>query len=165
MQFTLNILWVTLTKKLITCRVFKIHKWIWWDMYEWGKFSLTMTSFEVHFQGTIFEVHFEVQFWGFEVHFKVQILRYILRYKFWGTLFWGTNFEVCFEVQILRYVSRYILRYMFWGTFWGTSFEVQVSRYKFCAGLYKLVPQDIYLKAPVPSILNRFLQTRYHLKA
>ena len=58
----------------------------------------------------------------------------ILRYKFWGT--------------------------NFWGTFWGTSFEVQA-----CASLYKLVPQDIYVKAPVPSILNQFLQTRYHLKA
>ena len=37
MQFTLNILWVTLTQKIITRRVFKIHKWIWGDLYEWGK--------------------------------------------------------------------------------------------------------------------------------
>ena len=67
-------------------------------------------------------------FWGtsFEVHFKVQISRYISRYKFCGT-FQGTNFEVHFEVQISRY------------KFWGSSFKVQV--------LYKLVPQDIYLKA------------------
>ena len=38
MQFTFNILWVTLTQKIITCRVLKIHKWIWGDLYEWGKF-------------------------------------------------------------------------------------------------------------------------------
>ena len=44
MQFTFNILWVTLTQKIITCRVSKIHKWIWVDLYEWRKVSLTMTS-------------------------------------------------------------------------------------------------------------------------
>ena len=44
MQFTFNILWVTLTQKIITCRVLKIHKWIWGDLYEWGKVYLTMTS-------------------------------------------------------------------------------------------------------------------------
>ena len=41
MQFTFNILWVTLIQKIITCRVLKIHKWIhkwiWGDLYEWGK--------------------------------------------------------------------------------------------------------------------------------
>ena len=38
-QFTFNILWVTLTQKIITRRVSNIHKWIWWDIYEWGKVS------------------------------------------------------------------------------------------------------------------------------
>ena len=38
MQFTFNILWVTLTKKK-TCKVSKIHKWFWGDVYEWGKVS------------------------------------------------------------------------------------------------------------------------------
>ena len=37
-QFTFNILWVTLTQKIITHRVLKIHKWFWVDVYEWGKF-------------------------------------------------------------------------------------------------------------------------------
>ena len=44
MQFTFNILWVTLTQKIITCRASKIHKWMQGNMYEWGKVSLTMTS-------------------------------------------------------------------------------------------------------------------------
>ena len=39
MQFTFNILQVTLTQKIITCRVSKIHKWIWGDLYEWEKVS------------------------------------------------------------------------------------------------------------------------------
>ena len=34
MQFTFNILRVTLTQKIITHRVLKIHKWIWGDVYE-----------------------------------------------------------------------------------------------------------------------------------
>ena len=38
-QFTFNILQVTLTQKIITCRVLKIHKWILGDVYEWGKVS------------------------------------------------------------------------------------------------------------------------------
>ena len=38
-QFTFNILWVTLTQKIITHRVLKIHEWIWGDVYEWGKVS------------------------------------------------------------------------------------------------------------------------------
>ena len=33
-QFTFNILWVTLTKKIITHRVSKIHEWFWGDVYE-----------------------------------------------------------------------------------------------------------------------------------
>ena len=44
MQFTFNILWVTLTQKIISHRVSKIYKWMWGNMYEWGKVSLTMTS-------------------------------------------------------------------------------------------------------------------------
>ena len=43
MQFTFNILHLTLTQK-ITHGVLKIHKWIWGDLYECGKVSLTMTS-------------------------------------------------------------------------------------------------------------------------
>ena len=39
MQFTFTILWVTLTQKIITDRVSKIHKWSWGDVYEWGKVS------------------------------------------------------------------------------------------------------------------------------
>ena len=44
MQFTFNILGMTLTQKLITGRVSKIHKWIWGDMYKRKKVSLTITS-------------------------------------------------------------------------------------------------------------------------
>ena len=44
MQFTFNILWVTVIQKIITRRVSKIHKWIWGDLYEWGKVSWTMTT-------------------------------------------------------------------------------------------------------------------------
>ena len=36
-QFTFNILWVTLTQKIITHRVSTIHDWFWGDMYESGK--------------------------------------------------------------------------------------------------------------------------------
>ena len=43
-QFTFSILWVTLTQKKINCRILKIYEWIWGDMYEWRKVSLTMTS-------------------------------------------------------------------------------------------------------------------------
>ena len=25
--------------KIVTCRVLKIHEWIWQDVYEWGKVS------------------------------------------------------------------------------------------------------------------------------
>ena len=39
MQFTFNILQVTLIQKIITHRVSKIHEWIWGDLYEWGKVS------------------------------------------------------------------------------------------------------------------------------
>ena len=34
-----NILWVTLTQKVITHRLSKIHEWIWGDVYEKGKVS------------------------------------------------------------------------------------------------------------------------------
>ena len=37
-QFTFNILWVTLTQKIITHRVLTIHDWFWGDVYESGKF-------------------------------------------------------------------------------------------------------------------------------
>ena len=39
MQVTFNILRVTLTQKIITHRLLKIHKWILGDVYEWGKIS------------------------------------------------------------------------------------------------------------------------------
>ena len=38
-KFTFNILRLTLTQKIITCRVSKIHEWIWGDVYEWGSMS------------------------------------------------------------------------------------------------------------------------------
>ena len=38
MQVTFNILWVTQTQKIITCRLSKIHEWIQGDVYEGGKF-------------------------------------------------------------------------------------------------------------------------------
>ena len=38
-QFTFNILWVTLTQKIITHRVSKMHDWFWGDVYEWEKVS------------------------------------------------------------------------------------------------------------------------------
>ena len=44
MQVIINILWVTLTEKIITYRLLKIHKWIWGDLYEWGKVYTTLTS-------------------------------------------------------------------------------------------------------------------------
>ena len=44
MQVIINILWVTLTQKIITHRVLKIHKWIWGDLYEWGIVYTTLTS-------------------------------------------------------------------------------------------------------------------------
>ena len=37
MQFKFNILWVTLTQKIITHRVLTIHDWFWGDVYEWGE--------------------------------------------------------------------------------------------------------------------------------
>ena len=37
MQVIINILWVALTQKIITCRVLKIDKWFRGDVYEWGK--------------------------------------------------------------------------------------------------------------------------------
>ena len=43
-QFTFNILWVTLTQKIITHRVSKIHERFWGNVYEQGKVSETMTS-------------------------------------------------------------------------------------------------------------------------
>ena len=38
-QFTFNLLQMTQTQEIITLRVSKIHKWIWGDVYEWGKVS------------------------------------------------------------------------------------------------------------------------------
>ena len=38
-QFTFNLLQMTQTQKIITHSVSKIHKWIWGDVYEWGKLS------------------------------------------------------------------------------------------------------------------------------
>ena len=38
-QFTFNLLQMTQTQEMITCKVLKIHKWIWQDVYEWGKVS------------------------------------------------------------------------------------------------------------------------------
>ena len=38
-QFTFNILQVTLTQKIITHRLSKIHKWFCGDVYEHGKVS------------------------------------------------------------------------------------------------------------------------------
>ena len=38
-QFTFNLLWMTQTQEIITCRVSKIHKWVWGAVYEWGKVS------------------------------------------------------------------------------------------------------------------------------
>ena len=33
-QFTFNLSWMTQTQEIINCRVSKIHKWIWGDVYE-----------------------------------------------------------------------------------------------------------------------------------
>ena len=38
-QFTFNLLQMTQTQRIISCWVLKIHKWIWGDVYEWGKVS------------------------------------------------------------------------------------------------------------------------------
>ena len=43
-QFTFKILWVTLTQKIITHRVSKIHERFWGNVYEQGKVSQAMTS-------------------------------------------------------------------------------------------------------------------------
>ena len=39
LPFTFNFLQMTQSKKILTCRVLKIHEWIWQDVYEWGKVS------------------------------------------------------------------------------------------------------------------------------
>ena len=36
-QLTHNLLQMTQTQKIITCRVSKINKWIWVDVYEYAK--------------------------------------------------------------------------------------------------------------------------------
>ena len=38
-QFTFNLLSITQTWEIITCRFLKIHEWIQGDVYEWGKVS------------------------------------------------------------------------------------------------------------------------------
>ena len=38
-QFILNFLWMTQTQEIITCRVLKIHKLTWGDVYDWEKVS------------------------------------------------------------------------------------------------------------------------------
>ena len=38
-QFAFNHLQMTQTQEIITHRVSKIHKWIFRDVYEWGKVS------------------------------------------------------------------------------------------------------------------------------
>ena len=43
-QFTFNFLQMIQTKKIINCRVLKIHKWKQEDVYEWGKVIEGMTS-------------------------------------------------------------------------------------------------------------------------
>ena len=37
MQFIFNLLRMTLTQKVIACRVLKIHKWVQRNVYEWRK--------------------------------------------------------------------------------------------------------------------------------
>ena len=48
-KFTFNILWVTLTQKIITRRVLKIHDWIWGDVYEWRKVSINYDKWQIKF--------------------------------------------------------------------------------------------------------------------
>ena len=59
MQLICNTLWVTLTQKIITCRASKIHKWMWGDMYEWGKVSLTMTSDRSNYWVNFYAIHIQ----------------------------------------------------------------------------------------------------------
>ena len=59
MQFTFNILRVTLTQKIITHRVLKIHEWIWGDLYEWGKVSLTMTNDRLNYWVNFYVIHIQ----------------------------------------------------------------------------------------------------------
>ena len=47
MQFTFNILWVTLTQKIITHRVLKIHNWFWGDVYESGESFLNHDKWQI----------------------------------------------------------------------------------------------------------------------
>ena len=35
LQFISYILWMTQTQEKITCRVLKIHKWIWGEIHKW----------------------------------------------------------------------------------------------------------------------------------
>ena len=37
MQFMFNLLQMTQTQEIITCRISKTHKWIQEDVYEWRK--------------------------------------------------------------------------------------------------------------------------------
>ena len=46
-QFTFNILWVTLTQKIITHRVLKIHEWFWGDVYESGESFLNHDKWQI----------------------------------------------------------------------------------------------------------------------
>ena len=59
MQFTFNILGMTLTQKMITGRASKIHKWIWGDMYKRRKVSLTMTSERYNYWVNSYAIHIQ----------------------------------------------------------------------------------------------------------
>ena len=54
--FTIHIfiLRMTQTQEIITRKVFKIHEWIWGDVYEWGKVSWTMISERLNYWLNIF---------------------------------------------------------------------------------------------------------------
>ena len=58
-EFTFNFLWVTLTQKIITCRLWKIHKWIWGDVYEQGQSFLSHDKWQIKLLSEFFPIHIQ----------------------------------------------------------------------------------------------------------
>ena len=58
-QFTFNILWVTLTQKIITHRLSKIHEWFWGDVYSWIFETLWVIIFWVRVTHKMLNVNWE----------------------------------------------------------------------------------------------------------
>ena len=51
---------MTQTQEIITHRVSKIHKWIWGDVYEWGKFFLSHDKWQIELFSDFFPIHIQL---------------------------------------------------------------------------------------------------------